>query len=91
MLKKKLKDDQNKQRSRPYTQNGRLNIEVIRPVKENQSRSVMSNFCDPMDHKAHGILQARILEWVTIPFCRGSSRPRDQTQVSLIAGGFFAN
>ena len=33
----------------------------------------------------HGILQARILEWVTIPFSRGSSQPRDQTQVSHIA------
>jgi len=36
-----------------------------------------------------GILQARILEWVAIPFSRGSSQPRDQTQVSSIAGGFF--
>ena len=37
----------------------------------------------------HGILQARILEWVAIPFSRGSSQPKDQTQVSHIAGGFF--
>jgi len=37
----------------------------------------------------HGILQARILERVTMPFSRGSSRPRDQTQVSCIAGRFF--
>ena len=37
----------------------------------------------------HGILQARILEWVVIPFSRGSSWPRDQTPVSCIAGGFF--
>ena len=37
----------------------------------------------------HGISQARILEWVAIPFSRGSSWPRDQTQVSCIAGGFF--
>ena len=36
-----------------------------------------------------GILQARILEWVAIPSCRGSSQPRDWTQVSRIAGGFF--
>ena len=40
--------------------------------------------CDPMD-----ILQARILEWVAIAFPRGSSQPRDRTQVSRIAGGFF--
>ena len=37
----------------------------------------------------HGIFQARILEWVAIPFSRGSSWPRDQTWVSCIAGGFF--
>ena len=36
-----------------------------------------------------GILQARILEWVAIPFPRGSSQPRDWTQVSPITGGFF--
>ena len=39
----------------------------------------------------HGILQARILEWVAFPFSRGSSQPRDQTQVSHIAGGFFTS
>ena len=36
-----------------------------------------------------GILQARILEWVAMPSARGSSQPRDQTQVSRVAGGFF--
>ena len=45
--------------------------------------------CDPMDYRAHGILQARILEWVAVPFSRGSSQPRDRTQVSHIAGGFL--
>ena len=45
--------------------------------------------CDHMDHTVHGILQARILEWVAFPFSRGSSQPRDRTQVSCIAGGFF--
>ena len=33
--------------------------------------------CDPMDYTVHGILQARILEWVAVPFSRGSSQPRD--------------
>ena len=47
--------------------------------------------CDPMDYTVHGILQARILEWVAFPFSRGSSQPRDHTQVSHIAGGFFTN
>ena len=45
--------------------------------------------CNPMDHRVHGILQARILKWVAFPFSRGSSQPRDQTQVSCIAGRFF--
>ena len=39
----------------------------------------------------HGILQARILEWVAFPFSRGSSRPRNWTRVSCIAGGFFTS
>ena len=45
--------------------------------------------CDPMHYTVHGILQARILEWVAIPFTRGSSEPRGGTQVSCIAGRFF--
>ena len=40
---------------------------------------------DPMDYTVHGILQARILEWVAVAFSRGSSQPRDRTQVSHIA------
>ena len=47
--------------------------------------------CNPMDYTVHGILQARILEWVAVPFTRGSSQPRDRTQVSHIAGGFFTS
>ena len=52
------------------------------------------NLCNPMDYSlpgtsVHGILQARILEWVTIPFSRGSSPPRDRTQISCTADGFF--
>ena len=39
----------------------------------------MSNLCDPMDYKVHGIPQARILEWVAAPFSRGSSQLRDRT------------
>ena len=42
-----------------------------------------------MDHIVHGILQARILEWVAVPFSRGSSQARDLIQVFYIAGGFF--
>ena len=52
--------------------------------------------CDPMDcnppgSSVHGILQARILEWVAISFSRGSFQLRDQTQVSCIAGRCFTN
>ena len=47
--------------------------------------------CDPIDCTVHAILQARILEWVPFPFPRGSSQPRDRTQVSCIAGGFFTS
>ena len=48
-------------------------------------------FCNPMDYSpsVHGILQARILVWVALPFSRGSSQPRDQTQVSHTACRFF--
>ena len=50
--------------------------------------------CDPVDCSlpgcsVHGILQARILEWVAISFSRGSSQPRDQTWVCRIAGRRF--
>ena len=47
--------------------------------------------CNPMDYATHGILQARILEWVAFPFSRGSSQPRDQTHISHIAGRFFTS
>ena len=56
-------------------------------VKVNHSCPTL---CDPMDC-VHGILQARILEWVAFPFSRGYSQARDQTQVSHIAGGFFTS
>ena len=47
--------------------------------------------CHPMDYIVHGILQARILEWVAFPFSRGSSQPRNQIQVSPIACRFFTS
>ena len=45
--------------------------------------------CSLPGSSVHGILQARILEWIAIPFSRGSSQPRDGAQVSHIAGTFF--
>ena len=65
------------------------------PESESESRSIVSDSLQP--HRLYSspgssvrwVLQARILEWVAFPFSRGSSQPRDQTQVSCIAGGLF--
>ena len=57
-------------------------------VKVAQSCRIL---CDPMDYTVHGILQARILEWAAVSVSRGPSQPRDQTQVSRTAGGFFTS
>ena len=58
------------------------------------SRLVMSDSCDPMDcslpgSSVHGILQAKILEWVAVSFSRGSSPPTNRTWVSCIVGRLF--
>ena len=68
-------------------------LEVVVAVKVAQSCPTL---CDPVDYNppgnsVHGILQARILKWVAMPFSRGSSQPRDQTLVSCIAGRFFTS
>ena len=47
--------------------------------------------CSPPGSSVHGILQAGILEWVAIPFSKGSSQPRDWTQVFCVVGRFFTN
>ena len=72
---------------------GNLNF-LSTEVKWSESCSAMSNSYYPMDctlpdSLAHGILQARILEWVAILVSRGSSQTRDRTRVSCIAGRFF--
>ena len=59
--------------------------------ESSESCSVVPTLCDPMDYTVHGVLLARILVWVAVPFSRGSSQPRDWTQVSHIAGRFFTN
>ena len=61
---------------------------------ESEVAQLCPTLCDPVDcslpgSSIHGILQARILEWVTISFSRGSSQPRDQTWVSRIGGRCF--
>ena len=68
-------------------------INQVAAVKSLQSCPTL---CDPIDGSPSGsavprILQARTLEWVAIPFSRGSTQPRDQTLVSHTAGGFFTS
>ena len=58
---------------------------------ESESCRVMSNSLGPHGYTVHGILQARILEWVAVPFSKGSCQPRDRTLVSCIAGVFFTS
>ena len=63
-------------------------------VKWSEVAQSCLTLCDPMDcslsgFSIHGILQARILEWVTISASRGSFQPRDRTQVSRIGGRRF--
>jgi len=59
------------------------NLEVL------VTQSCPARDCSSPDSSIHGILQARILEWVAIPFSRRSSWPRDWTWVSCIVGRFF--
>ena len=63
-------------------------------VKWSEVAQPCPTLCDPRDcslqgSTVHGIFQARVLEWVAITFSRGSSWPRDRTQVSCIAGRHF--
>ena len=74
----------------------KLNEESFLPSKLSESEVTQSCpiLCDPMDcslsgSSVHGIFQARVLEWVATAFSRGSSRPRNQTQVSRVTGRHF--
>ena len=60
------------------------------PLKVKVAQSCLT-LCTPLDYALHGILQARIPEWVTFPFYKGSSQPRDRTQASCLASRFFLN
>ena len=76
--------EETKKRWQEYTEKG----------KESEVAHLCLTICDPMDcnlpgSSAHGIFQAGILVWVAISFSRASSRPRDRTYVSCIAGEFF--
>ena len=67
-----------------------VNCQVSNDVHVKVAHSCLT-LCDPMDYTVHGILQARILEWVAFPSSREYSQPRDQTQVSHNAGRFFTS
>ena len=86
--------------SRSQTQNDyrwwkhSCNTVLIKIERKSESAQTCPTLCNPMDcsppHSSiHGILQARILEWVTISFSRGSSQPRDRTRLSLFVGRRF--
>ena len=60
-------------------------------LRQRKSFSRVQLFATPWTVPIHGILQARILEWVAVPFSRGSSQSTDQTQVFHIAGGFVTS
>ena len=68
---------------RELDEHGWLKMSSTRGVKVKVTQSCPT-LCDPMDYAVHGILEARILEWVAVPFSRGSSQPRDWTQVSAL-------
>ena len=65
-------------------------IAYLLHVKVKVTQSCLTPY-NPMDYTVHRILQARMLEWVAFPFSRGSSQPRDWTQVSHITGRFFTS
>ena len=63
-------------------ENSEKQIVVHRSVVSNSLR--YQRLCSPPGSSVHGILQARILEWVAMPFSKGSSRPKDQTCISSL-------
>ena len=83
---KRLQTSENRNWQAPLISN--LHTQVQKDMWNWKSLS-RGQFCKSVDYTVHRILQARILEWVTVPFSRGSPQPRDRTQVSRIAGRFF--
>ena len=71
-----------------FTQNFLTDFDASSEVKASQSCPTL---CDSMDYSFHGILQARIQEWIAIAFSRAYSQPRDRIHVSGITDGFFIN
>ena len=76
----------------PFKSKAFIYLKIFVKVKLLVTQSPLT-LCDPMDYSlsnssVHGTLQTRILEWVVIPFSRGSSQPRNRTWVSCVAGRF---
>ena len=76
---------------RPTYSNIYICVYIYIDISEVKIAQSCLTLCNPVDYTVHGILQARILDWVAFLFTRGSSQPRDRTQVSCIAGGFFTS
>ena len=71
-----------------------INVHLLILLKVKMNVKVAQScptLCNPMDYTVYGILQARILEWLAFPFSKGSSQPRDRTQVSHVGGRFFTS
>ena len=93
------RDREKTERDKKTAEKHKATIETIRKVINFLFLCVLvtqscPTLCDPMGcsppgSSVHGILQVWILEWVAVPLSRGSSPPRDRTQVSCIAGRFF--
>ena len=66
-----------------------MNVTWIVKVLVTQLCTILCDSMDPPGSSVHRVLQARILQWVAIPFSRGSFPLRDRTQLSCIAGRFF--
>ena len=73
-----------------HTVQYRISILNMYSMKVKVAQSCLT-LCNPIDYTVHGILQARTLEWVALPFSRGSSQPRNLARVSCIASRCFTN
>ena len=69
-------------------------LNIVKAIYDSEVTQLCLTLCDPVEcslpgSSFHGILQARVLEWVAISFSRGSSRPSDQSQISRIPDRCF--
>ena len=74
-----------------YISNCLLSLSTLMSRVRVKVARLCPTLCDPTDYIVHEILQARILDWVAFPSSRGSSQPRERTQVSCTTGRFFTN